>query len=118
MPLQLDYTTLNGTIYPESYWVVLVLNIDREAKNAVCVLKGFMDKQKYVDKFVPIDQKVFVIEKEKTEYDEEGNATVTQLFDTYYHTSALNPENINTYRNTYEYIKTLPEFASALTVDL
>ena len=85
MAFEMSFTDEFGEVYPNSYWKVVQCNIARFDKSGLVVLQGFKDAAN-VGKRI-IGHKQYVVNE--------------PLYDTYFSTEALDPQDENPYRSSY-----------------
>lgn len=100
MALQMSYTSQYGSIHPSAYFKVSYLEVKASTS--------------LVDIFVEIFNSA--ADKDKTPLSKAIYCMCESDYATYLSPSAIDPESKNHIQQSYEYLKTLPDFTGALDV--
>jgi hypothetical protein len=91
-----------------TYWKLEAVNINHKNKSCMLTLKGFINKDIFLLKPNKNISKIIQINNNK-----EINA-----YDDFFSPIALSPEGVTPQKQAYLYIKTLPEFANSVDIDV
>lgn len=129
MAIQISYTNEYGDVWPESFWVLSGLEINRRFSNAQLRFTGYKNAAAYIAD--PNGIKAFSFEinntrttlETTTETDENGDESQIEIITThmdytdYFDKLVLNPEEINPYKKAYEAaLALIPMFAGGVKV--
>lgn len=129
MAIQINFTNEYGDTWPESYWVLSGLEINRRYTNAQLRFTGYKNADAYIAdpngvKFVSFEVNNSRTTSETvTTTNENGDdvqtttTTVYTDYNDYFNKTVLNPEEINPYKKAYEAALVLiPMFANGTKV--
>jgi hypothetical protein len=99
--MALEKSIQHPTGASSSYWRVTRISLDYERKTASISLAGYFNQQARIDNKRPLDTKQFNV--------------MNTTFNQYFSPEELN-NNVNPVKQSYIYIKTLPELSDATDV--
>lgn len=102
MALQQDVTITGGIDVPTAYHRIVIVNINVELQNADIFVKIYKDQTSRQNGIDPVTSKTYHIDGTN--------------FTTYLTSDDCNPLDRNHVYQTYEYLKTLPDYVGAIDV--
>lgn len=128
MALQVNITNQQGAIF--NYWKLNNVQINQKMKNCVISIDGYVSKDAFLSDSNKCTNLIKIcvnkiIPNFETVVNQDGISQINALpptiqndFDTYFCAISLSLLNVNPQKQVYMYLKSLPEFAGAVDIDL